>query len=262
MRCSQCQDLCRQLDITAIETLQTEGFEAALVTHTVRSSGAILVAEGRTRQRRRFSIAHELGHFLIPAHRVPADGMLQCTSSQLKMTNQRGVDFRARMEIEANQFAAMLLMPPPIVRLQLRQLVEPNLPDLFRLAQRFDVSKEAMARAFVVYARQSLAVIVVKNGAVLWAYRDARTFPWLEVKRGDPVPADSVWHHRMLKPGDHSDLEECEAVTWLSSAKARKVEALTEQALDQRNGFGLILLHAELRDEEGDGLRATDEGWR
>lgn len=256
------EDLCRQLDITAIETLRTEGFEAALVTDTVRSSGAILVAEGRTRQRRRFSIAHELGHFLIPAHRIPPEGLLQCTSGQLAITKQSGVDFRARMEIEANQFAAMLLMPPPMLRLQLRQLVQPSLPDLVRLAQVFDVSKEAMARSFVDYARQSLAVIVVRNGAVLWVYRNSRTFPWLDIKRGDPVPVDSVWHQRVLNPGDCTDLEECEAMTWLSSNEARKIEALTEQALGQRNGFGLIMLYAELRDEEGDGLRATDEGWR
>ena len=256
------EDLCRQLDITSIETLQTGGFEAALITDTVRSSGAILVAEGKSRQRRRFSIAHELGHFLIPAHRMPADGLLQCTSQQLKMTRQSGVDFRTRMEVEANQFAALLLMPPPMLRLELRQLLQPKLPDLVRLAQLFDVSKEAMGRAFVEYARQSLAVIIVKDGVIRSVYRHPRTFPWLDAKRGDAVPADSIYHHRSLGPDDCTDIEECEADTWLSFAETRKVEAMTEQALGQRNGFALILLQAELRDEEGDGLRATDERWR
>ena len=256
------EDLCSQLDITSIVSLETEGFEAALITDTVRSSGAILVAEGRSRQRRRFSIAHELGHFLIPTHRIPADGLLECTPTQLKIRSSRGPDPRARMEFEANQFAAMLLMLPPILRLQLRQARQPSLPELVRLAQMFDVSKEAMARAFVDHARQSLAVIIVKDGTVVRTYRHERSFPWPDIKRGDQVPADSIWHQRNLLLGDCTDTEECDAETWLSVMEASKVDVMTEQAMGQGNGFGLVLLHAEFRDEEGDGLRATDEGWR
>lgn len=256
------EELCSQLDITSIASLETEGFEAALITDTVRSSGAILVAGGRSRQRRRFSIAHELGHFLIPTHRIPAAGMLECTAAQLKIGNSRGLDPRARMEFEANQFAAMLLMPPPILRLQLRQARQPCLPELVRLAKMFDVSKEAMARAFVDHARQSLAVIIVKDGKVVRTYRHERNFPWLDIKRGDRVPADSIWYQRNLLPGDCTDIEECEPETWLSFREASKVDLMTEQAMGQGNGFALILLQAEFRDEDGDGLRATDEGWR
>ena len=58
------EQLCRQFDITSIGELETEGFEAALITDECKSAGAILVATERSRQRRRFSIAHELGHFL------------------------------------------------------------------------------------------------------------------------------------------------------------------------------------------------------
>lgn len=256
------EELCSQLDITSIASLVTEGFEAALITDTVRSSGAILVAEGRSRQRRRFSIAHELGHFLIPTHHIPAGGMLECSPAQMKIGNSRGLDLRARMEFEANQFAALLLMPPPILRLQLRQARQPTLTDLVRFAEMFDVSKEAMARAFVDHARQSLAVVVVKDRKVLHIYRHERSFPWLEIRRGDQVPADSIWHQRNLLPGDCTDIEECEAETWLSVREASKVDVMTEQAMGQGNGFGLVLLQAELRDEDGDGLRATDEAWR
>lgn len=66
------EELCGQLDISSITDLETDGFEAALVTDDCKSQGAILVAKDRSRQRRRFSIAHELGHFLIPAHMPPA----------------------------------------------------------------------------------------------------------------------------------------------------------------------------------------------
>jgi len=68
--------LCRQFDIIDIGDLETDGFEAALLTDVHKASRAILVAQGRSHHRRRFSIAHELGHFVIPTHLPPAGGRL------------------------------------------------------------------------------------------------------------------------------------------------------------------------------------------
>ena len=69
------ETLCEQLDISGIEDLHTEGFAAALLTDELRSEGTMLVAKGRSWQRRRFSIGHELGHFLIQAHTPPTSGV-------------------------------------------------------------------------------------------------------------------------------------------------------------------------------------------
>jgi len=81
--------LCERLDILSIKDLKTDGFEAALVTDAVKSAGHILVAEGRSRHRRRFSIGHELGHFLIPAHRMSADAPLLCSAEQLRLLDTK-----------------------------------------------------------------------------------------------------------------------------------------------------------------------------
>jgi len=48
------EQLCFQLDIASIGELETDGFEAALLTDDCKSAGAILVAKDRSRQRRRF----------------------------------------------------------------------------------------------------------------------------------------------------------------------------------------------------------------
>ena len=112
------EELCAALDISAIRTLTTEGFEAALITDSVKSQGIILVAEGRSRQRRRFSIAHELGHFLIPTHRADQGGF-QCSSRDLVIAKSASADTRTRIEIEANRFASLLLVPPPKLRADL-----------------------------------------------------------------------------------------------------------------------------------------------
>ncbi|MCJ2091050.1 ImmA/IrrE family metallo-endopeptidase, partial [Methylobacterium sp. J-072] len=63
------QDLCARLGILGIEDLDTDEFEGGLVTDAKRSEGTILVKRGGE-PRRRFTIAHELAHFLL-AHHVP-----------------------------------------------------------------------------------------------------------------------------------------------------------------------------------------------
>ena len=243
------EELCRQLDITSIGELDTEGFEAALITDDCKSAGGILVARERPRQRRRFSIAHELGHFLIPSH-LPRPGERSlCSAEDLRMHDPKEPDRRRRMEVEANRFAALLLMPPPILRAELRVIRRPDLSDVVRLAELFDVSKDAMARAYAEHSREAVAIVVIRNGRVLRVYRNATHFPALAIWKGQPVPAGSL-ARIALQPGQISNVDECETSVWVREPEDRTVAALTEQVLGQRDGFSLLMLVAELHDEE------------
>ena len=243
------EQLCRQFDITSIGELDTEGFEAALITDESKSAGAILVASERTRQRRRFSIAHELGHFLIPSH-LPRPGERSlCSSEHLSIHDLEEQDRRRRMEAEANRFAALLLIPPPVLRAELKAIRHPDVSDIVRLAKLFDVSKDAMARAYADYTRQAIAIAVIRNGRVLRTYRNVANFPALAVWRGQPVPSGSL-AGTAFQPGQVSNVEECEPQLWVREPDDRTVGALTEQVLGQKEGFSLLMLVAQLRDEE------------
>jgi predicted transcriptional regulator len=78
--------------------------------------------------RRRFTIAHEIGHFVLHPER--------CRPERGGVVNEAG-----RMEErEADAFAAELLMPENLVRDAIR---EQGL-DVDRLADRFEVSRKAM----------------------------------------------------------------------------------------------------------------------
>lgn len=243
------EELCRQFDIISIGELETEGFEAALITDECKSAGAILVARERTRQRRRFSIAHELGHFLIPSHLPRAGERSLCSTDHLRMHDLKEQDRKRRMEAEANRFAAMLLIPPPVLRAELKAIRRPDVRDIIRLANLFDVSKDAMARAYADYTREAVAISVVRNGCVLRTYRNAANFPPLAVWRGQPVPSGSLGE-TPFQPGQVSNVEECEPALWVREPADRTVEALTEQVLGQRDGFSLLMLVAQMRDEE------------
>src|SRR4051812_20077755 len=63
------EQLARQLDIADIKDLETDGFIGGLITNQQKSTGVILVNQDLRKERRRFTIGHELGHFLIPSHK-------------------------------------------------------------------------------------------------------------------------------------------------------------------------------------------------
>lgn len=208
------EELCSALDIASIEEIATAGFEAALVMDVNKAAGGILVAAGRSRQRRRYSIAHELGHFLIPTHMpTPGEGFA-CSLDDLHRLDARERDRRKRIEAEANGFAAALLMPPSRIRLGTRSAA-PDLREIVRLARAFDVSKEAMARAYVGAEREAVAVVIIRCGEIQRIYRDPEIFPWIVPKRGERTPPQSLASSVNLPPGVATDPEDCEPDLWL-----------------------------------------------
>lgn len=155
--------LCRQLDVERIEEVSTDAFEAALLMDANKEFGSILLAKGRSAKRHRFSIGHELGHFLIPTHMPRPGERFQCSLADLHLVDSREKDRRKRIETEANRFAAALLMP----RVQLRKATasrQPNLGEICHLATAYGMSKEAMARAYVEAHRQMIALLVLQRG--------------------------------------------------------------------------------------------------
>jgi Zn-dependent peptidase ImmA (M78 family) len=242
------KELCRKLDIVSIEEIDTSGFEAALVMDANKAAGGILVAAGRTRQRQRYSISHELGHFLIPTHLPRAGKGFECSLADLHLLDPREQDRRKRIEAEANKFAAALLMPKARIRANATS-GHPDLGDIVRLAREFDVSKEAMARTYVEAEREAVAVIILRRARIERVYR-SEDFPWIGPRIGQPIPTGSIADAHRLQPGQRSEPEECEADVWFSERVAARVDLLTEQLLGQADGFAMLLLHAELADED------------
>lgn len=240
-------DLCRQLDIDSIEEVSTDAFEAALLMDANKAFGSILLARGRSAKRHRFSIGHELGHFLIPTHMPRPGEPFQCSLADLHLVDSREKDRRQRIEAEANRFAAALLMP----RVRLRQamtLRQPDLGEICRLAAAFGMSKEAMARAYVEAHRQTIAVLILEHGLIRRVYRSDE-FPAIALWIGQPVPYDSIASDHRLQPQELSETEECEPEVWFEGRNAARVDVVTEQLLGQRGGYAMLLLHVELADD-------------
>lgn len=90
--------------------------------------------------RQRFTIAHEIAHFLL--HR--GIDMHVDQDFRINLRDQRHSDAVRSEEIEANRFAAELLMPREFIAQDTRRLQAIDEEAKRRLANRYRVSKHAM----------------------------------------------------------------------------------------------------------------------
>lgn len=243
------EELAHQLDIAEIRDLSADGFEGGLITDEERSSGFILVNRAARRGRRRFTIGHELGHFLMTTHKPPKGGF-QCSRADMRRWSGKDQDAAMKMEVEANEFSALILMPPPLWRKELAKFGDPDLSQVVTLAGLFDVSKEAAARAYAQYHGEPVAVVVAKGGKVDRLYRDISRFPKIALRRGMPVPKSSLLFRAAQQLSHPSIIDDARAEAWLESDWGKPLPTLYEQVFFQQGGFALILLWAELQDDE------------
>lgn len=131
--------------------------------------GGIFLAPGQDSGRKRFSIAHELGHFHIPSHaRTGADGTGYCADRDMRA---RSRDAR-QQEWEANDFAAELLMPKKLFAADAARL-DVSIAGVQRLAAEdmYNVSVTAAAWRLVQTTRERCAMVVSTGGIVEWMVR-------------------------------------------------------------------------------------------
>ena len=208
--------------------------------------------------RRRFTIGHELGHFLIPTHIPDAAGRFLCSREDMRLLSAAENDRRGRMEVDANRFSALILMPPPLLRPYLKQRRDPDVGQLAQLAAEFEVSKQAMANAYAHYQGEILAFIFTKGGRVLFPYKHLK-FPLIGVRSGQAVPDGSLLKRHGAQNGVASDVCECVPDIWIDVERGRRAPKLFEQVLGQRDDFAIVMLWLEPPEEDDDEEQDRDE---
>lgn len=137
-----------QLARDAGAVISYQPFEAEDISGLLyRAAGAtpvIGVNSTNPKVRQRFTIGHELGHLALH----PGQDLILERLVRLNFRNATSSTASDQEEIEANQFAAELLMPPELLRHSLTILLQgkpiPDLEVVRRLARRFEVSQSAM----------------------------------------------------------------------------------------------------------------------
>lgn len=104
------------------------------------TSAKIAANKSHHRNRQRFTVAHEIAHLVLHANRKKE--LWVDHEYYFRSVNPQSGDQRA--EVEANRFAAELLMPDELVRLSIDSDKPLSDVDVARLALRFGVSEQAM----------------------------------------------------------------------------------------------------------------------
>ncbi len=155
--------------IHEVKSANIRNFEGGLFYLEDRKGWVMLYNEViRSAGRRRFTQAHELGHYLI--HRA-RQSTFECTQSDML---HWGPDLKL-MESEADDFAANLLMPLNHFRLDTEgQSI--NFEILSVCSDKYGVSLTAAALRWIKSTAQSAVLVLSRDGFMDWSFSSDRAF--------------------------------------------------------------------------------------
>ena len=163
-------------------------------------------------QRKRYVLAHELGHILMHGDREASFTDDDSTLDAYKNGPQ---------EKEANDFAAELLMPSDLFKASC--LKKKFTPDLIReLSKKFNTSLTSVVYRFLEFGNHPIAAFYSKNGKIQYWKKSEDLKWWIPDKNKLDVPSDSVAneffaYNRIYPKADSS--QEISRSTWFDLGK-------------------------------------------
>ena len=137
--------IARALGIAYFEEALDNDVDALLIVKDRKSTICVNSSKPATRQR--FSAAHELGHHVLGHYGRAGEHVHVDKGALILMRSAKSSAGIDPVEIEANQFAASLLMPSSLIRVEIERLENTKFNEeekIERLADKFEVSVQAM----------------------------------------------------------------------------------------------------------------------
>lgn len=201
-----------------------EGFIKGSTARLVREGSVafITIDEGiREDGKKRFAIAHELGHFEL--HNIK-NQIAYCTDEMF-------LDWYKSLpeEPEANAFAAELLMPVQIFKKYCKGS-RPSFDEIRDLAEVFQTTLTATAIRYVDYALHPCVLVVSENKIVKWLHWKA-DFPYRIIKKGTKIGEYSCAYDFFTKGEVPPKPESVSGDTWLEDCRFGRNLVLYEHAV-------------------------------
>jgi IrrE N-terminal-like domain len=232
--------IARELDIEVVAKRVREGVSGMLL-RVGNSFGIIYARHIDNPGFERFSIAHELGHYFLPGH---IDAVLGNSDIH---KSQAGFGSGERYELEADHFAAALLMPRQMFSAALCQVGD-GIAAVERLARICKTSLTATAIRYTQCTSDPVAIVVSTGGSIDYCFmsdalRDHDGIDWIRKRQAVPrttstfvfnCDPDKAW--RADRIGGESDLQ-----TWFGGAQS--IELREDVIGLGRYGKTLTVLH-------------------
>lgn len=169
--------------------------------------------------RKRFSVAHELGHWELHAH-LSQEWL--CTSADIHA--YRG----SAAELEANAFAASLLMPGAIFEPALRAGLGMSL--VGELAEKFGTTITATAVRAVELVNEDAYVVFSRGGIVRWWQRNPQNSGYF-IRRLHPLHSDSVALWAENSPSEVREAQQVPFHAWFCPTRDRDPAEVWEESV-------------------------------
>lgn len=223
------------------------GLEARLVRHGDR--GVIRVRAGSGESgRRRFSIAHELGHWFL--HKGISQ-IFPCTSENLR-------DYKnSPVEIEANIFAAEFLMPTWIFKETIKDK-EVTIENIQACADEFKTSLTSTAIRFIELSQHRTIIVLSKGGKIRW-WRPKLdgSHPWIQY--GKDLHPESLAKY-CTDTDSTTKVEQVPTEAWLDDNSFSRQVELTEQSM-RLPSYDTILTVLTITDKDYEPRDMADRKW-
>lgn len=190
---------------------------------------------------RRFVIAHELGHVVLH------QGIRQVDQVDANQTDNFHHHQKDPAELEANYFAAELLMPKVFFQKDASRL-EPSWDNIRALSERYQTTLSSTAIQFVHYSPESVLVVASERGERSWfLFGDgARDFYLNDEQR---VHRYTCAHELIAEGKTRSRSADIPAGAWLSGFDPNGKECITEdsmRATGSRFVLSLLWIHEDI----------------
>ena len=237
-RSTPLREIATELGIYDISEQTLSAIEGALIVPVGKFEGAILLNKNQDERRKHFTLAHELGHYLHPYHHPQAGGVFECDSKDMVINQFSKLDALKKIEYEANQFAAELLLPSIFVKEFQNDATNLTLERIIAFSDVFNVSRAATFRRIIQDQNVPLMAIYSFNGKIKY-FNNPKKFPFLKLWTKAPLPSNSI--SNTYNGGDNSVSSisvGCQSL-WL---KRPSNVTLLEQVFVQEGGYRITLL--------------------
>jgi hypothetical protein len=146
--------------VTLVPIEKCEGFHGRIEFLRETASFVVYHPDPNTapnRKRVRFSIAHELGHYFIESHRE----LLVAGKSH---DSTPGFICDNALEVEADEFAAALLIPRAHIEQRLQKRSFMTLAEILKMGDDWQSSARSAAIRYVRYTGEACAMVISKQG--------------------------------------------------------------------------------------------------
>jgi len=203
-----------------------KGAAASLV--VIGDNATIRVPRDQAIERKRFSIAHEFGHFILKhVH------SLQKICSEENMMAW----YQDSQETQANFFASELLLPKTMI-LKKCDVKTVDFRPIQMLAKDFEVSLTATAIRFVRFCPEKCAVVFSRDNKICWSYQSEDWWPYIQ--KGKQLDKWSLASDFFAGKEMNEEPEDVRASAWID---ARGVDEVVEHSIcSKKHGFVLSIL--------------------